>query len=458
MIPQQNRLYRRIAAKAFIFVLCSVNTIKAESDSDISLDRLLAIAANRPPIPDNLSGRDSRRKAIQLLGSRATTSIDDETRIVATLGQILADKDCGVSRQVSAVDFSNHCIEAAEALGRRGHIQFVPQFFAMMDCEPSLFLAFWSARRLNQGDAPPKELLQKGLRSPLESTRRHILSVIVDFEMTVMRTDVEKLVADDPERSVRSLAAMALRKIGDSRSAHVLLRAVEKDNGNIAAFEALAVVGNDAQVPALLALLNRSAGAIRDSVLKTLAQMPVTRPQPLSGVFLRELQQNPERPSLYAAAGLARFHDRRALPFLRKIVETNLQEDYEKGRMCARAIADAGGPDAVALLHEMVVSGWRRRHGEAEEALARLGDPSSARIVWPIYEKNPMRMVVSGWCGQIVGYKPALKVLAACADKELLESIRARAALATDDEKGALQRVIAKIEQRLSGIPASAPF
>jgi hypothetical protein len=347
---------------------------------------------------------------------------------------------------------------ASEALGQRGRIEFLPQLFAMMDCEPNLFSDFFLVRNLNERERPPEELLRAGLRSSFEMARASIINLIADYKLSAMRKEIEKLLLTDSSAWVRGAAAAALRRIGAPESAPALQRAIEKDPTNAAAFEAIAVLGGDAQVPTLLAFLDSSNPSPRNWALRALAEIKVKKQQPLIEAFLRELEKDPERPSLVAAAGLARFHDRRALPFLRKIVETKQKEDYADDRMCARAIANAGGPDAVALLNEMVVSGWRRHGSDVEEALAKLGDPSSARIVWPLYEKNPMRLVVSGWCGTIGGYRQAIRVLAACADKELLESIRARAALATDyPEKDALQRVVAQIEQRLTGKTAAAP-
>jgi len=407
------------------------------------LDDVLALATGARHVSLNSAEPMSQRDAIRTLGYRRAASVEEESKIAAALGELLADDDSSK--------------DAASALGQRGHIEFVPQLLAMTDCDPYLFAEFWKARWLNHGEAPPGELVDAALHSPLEAARRMMLSIIADYKLAGKLREVENLLENDSAPWNRGTAAMALRKIGDRASAPALLRAVQKDTANIAAFEALAVVGSDEQVPALLALLKISAGAVQEHVLQTLADMPVTKSQALVDTFLSVLEKNPDQPSLNAASGLARFHDRRALPFLKRIVAFS-QQDYERDRRCTRAIADAGGPDAAELLNEMLLSGWQSRR-YVEEAMARLGDPSSARVVWEIYEQHPVRLIVSGWCATTGGYHEGLKVLGACADRELLEKIRARAAETNESrEKSSLGRVVVAIERRLSGIPAGAPY
>ena len=440
MIPLGYRAFLQASAKAMFLLVCCSGMAAASALSNLPLDDILAIASGTRPASAYLSEPVYQHDAIRTLGYRPLTTAQEETKIAATLGALLSAEDTSLHKY------------AAEALGYRGRVEFLPQLFAMMDCEPHLFSDFFLTPAMNQRERPPEELLRAGLRSSFEGARSCIINLIAEYKLTAMRKEIEKLLETDSSARVRGRAAAALRKLGATESAPALQRAIEKDPSNASALEALGVLGSDAQVPTLLAFLDSHNPGTRDWAVRALAEIKVKKEQPLVEAYLRILEKNPERPPLMAAAGLARFHDRRALPFLRKIIETKEREDPQADRICARAIANAGGPEAVALLNEMVVSGWRRRGGDVEEAMAKLGDPSSARIVWPLYEKNPMRSVVSGWCMTIGGYKQAIKVLAACADKELLESIRARAALATDyPEKDTLRRVVAQIEQRLAG-------
>jgi HEAT repeat protein len=439
--PRYRALLQRAAAVVISIACCG--TAAADGLWNLPLDDILAIASGARPSPVYLPEPVYQSNAIHTLGYKPAASPEEETKIAATLGKLL-----------TAEDTSLHT-EAAKALGLRGRVEFVPQLFALIETEPYLFSAFFAARQLKRGAGPSEKMLRAGLRSKVDKARERIMAVIGDFKMVTMRKEIEKLLEGDPSESVRHQAGYALRKLGAVESAPVLQRAIETDPRNHGAFYALSALGGDAQIPTLLAALDSGDELTKTRALQTLSEIKVTNSKPLVEAFLRVLQQEPGAPSLSAASGLARFNDQRALPFLRRIAEIQ-PPDLGKDRICVSAIANAGGPDAVALLNEMLVNRWRNR-GHLEEAMEKLGDPSSARLVWAIYKKNPMRTVVSGWCMTIGGYKKAIRVLAACADKELLESIRAHAALTTGyPEKETFDRLVVLIEQRLSAKTTSA--
>ena len=298
-------------------------------------------------------------------------------------------------------------------------------------------------------------MLRAGLLSGNASAREYIVEIIGWRRIAKLRDEVEHLLETDSSERVRRESALALHRIGSVHSAPVLQRALEKDPRIDTAFQALGALGNDAQVPTLLTLLEAADSQTRARALDALAHIKVTNPEPVIAALLRVLEQHPDRPSLTAAAALADYKDKRALPFLRQLV-LNGRFDFLSEPQCIRAIGNLDGPESLALLHEMIGM-MRFARGEVEDALVKRADPSSGPVVWAVYLEHPVRLVISGWCATTGGYTEGLRVLSTCADKGLLEKIRARALATTESrEKHALTNLVAAIEQRLYGKRVSA--
>jgi HEAT repeat protein/PBS lyase HEAT-like repeat-containing protein len=407
-----------------------------------SLDDILALASGARPAATKFQSQVQRRDAVDRLRDWPVSSAEEEARIAAILGALLSSGDRDLQHN------------AAMALGKRGHVEFLSELFARLDCEPWLFRAFYFYQP-NASAAPPDEMLRAGLLLGNAAARECIVEIIGWRGIAKFRDDVEQLLDRDSSETVRRESALALHRIGSVHSAPVLQRALEKDPRVDTAFQALGALGNDEQVPTLVTLLGASDSQTRARALDALAHIKVTNPEPVIAALLRVLEQNPDRPSLTAASALAQYKDKRALPFLRQLV-LNGRFDFLSEPKCARAIANLDGPESLALLHEMVGM-MRFRGGDVEDALVQRADPSSGPVVWAVYLQHPVRLVISGWCGTTGGYTKGLKVLSACADKALLEKIRARALEATEyREKQALTNLVAAIEQRLFGKRVSA--
>lgn len=454
MSPALGYVLRYMVAAAVI-AISSCPAAARESLHRMPLDELIAIAAGQTAVQIDRSELIYPYNAIHTLGYRPAASPEEEAKIGTALVALLSAKELS-SRN-----------KAAESLGLRGRVDYLPQIFALLETEPYLFSAFFSGLRLypiqpRTADRlmPPVDILRAGLAAANPKARGCVLHVIGKYRAYALRTDVERLLEEDPSEDVRKGAGFILRTIGTTESAPALERAIAKD-GNAGAFYALGAFGSDAQVPALLALINSEHGP---AALNTLSEIDVTDPTPLIEAFLKVLQAEPERPSLSAAAGLARYRDARALPFLRRLVETQ-PPNHGHDQILVRAIANVGGPDAISLLNEMVGPPWQKRvssrnpsRGRLEIVLEELGDPSSGRAVWAAYLERPARMTNGGWCSVAVGYLAALPVLRACADAELLKSIRARAAETTEStERWILSQLLAEIESRLVTKKGSPP-
>ena len=439
------RVMLRLALNALLIFLTSFWTSVLAHPLPVgSLDDILALASGAGPATATSQIHAQRRDAVDRLRGWPAASAEQEARIAAALGELLSSDDQELRHR------------AAMALGMRGHVEFLSELFGRLECEPGLFRSFYFGQP-NNCAAPPDAMLRAGLLSDNATAREYVVEITGWYHIAAFRDEVEQLLDKDPSGWVRRESAVALQRIGSVRSAPALQRAIEKDSRNDAAFYALGALGTDAQVPTLVRLLADSDSKTRTLALRALAYIKVTNPEPVIAALLRVLEQNPDRPLLIAASALARYKDQRALPFLRQLV-VNTTLDFDSQRTCIRAIANLDGPESLALLHEMI--GMRRFYrGEIEDVLVQRSDPSSGEVVWAAYLKSPLRLVVSGWCATTGGYTDALRVLRVCADKKLLEKIRARAG-ETDEkrEKRALTNLVAQIEWRLSGVPAGAPF
>jgi HEAT repeat protein len=367
MLPGYRALLR-FAPQAALIIACGFALATPAALRDMALPDILRIASGDLPAPGSGPNPIDRETAIRQLGVRPAASPEEETKITATLGKLLSDND----RRLHHV--------AAWALGERGKIEFVPQLFAVMESEPQLFRSFYLARLNRGGGGPPEEMLRAGLLSRVDTVRENIVDLIGLYRAATFRQEVENLLDRDPSGFVRRQAAFALARIGAVESAPVLQRAIEKDPGNDGAFYALSYLASDAQVPSLLATLNSDNAKTRAQALATLSSIKVTNPKPVIDALYRALEQTPDRPPLLAAAALARYKDQRALPFLRQIVAGRRQE-LNGERTCVRAIASLGSPESLALLHEMVGTGWCRG-GDLEDELVKIADPSSGPVVW----------------------------------------------------------------------------
>ena len=116
----------------------------------------------------------------------------------------------------------------------------------------------------------------------------------------------------------------------------------------LAPYALAAKIGGDAQVPTIVASLDDSHPETRETALQALAYVKVKNPTPVVTALLHVLDDSPDAPPLLAACALAGFKDARALPFLRRIAERPGGE-FDSERKCVQAIANVGGPDALAL-------------------------------------------------------------------------------------------------------------
>jgi HEAT repeat protein len=422
------------AAGTLLLTLCTPGDVRANTLWEMPMTEVVAIASGARHTPVYLPEPIYPRDAIHTLGYRPAASLEEETLVVTTLAGLLSAKDESLHTR------------AAEALGRRGHTELLPQLFANLECEPYAFSAFFAGLRSEDGEGPPLEMVRAGLNSGAERVRQCILSLVVNLKISAVHAEVEDLLENDPAENIRLQAAFALRKIGSAESLPALERAIQRDPSNDPAIETLGMLGGDAQLPVLLRLLD---SIHHRAALKALAEIKVMHPRPLVDALLRVLQEQPDRSALTAAAGLARYHDKRALPFLRQVAATQNAE-FEADRTCVQALANIGGPDAVALLNEMLANGWKKR-GDLETVLAKMGDANSARLAWALYRQHPVRRVVSGWCETTAGYHEGLQVLRTCADGQLLEEVRTYASMTSEcTEERTLDRVVQDIEHRLS--------
>jgi HEAT repeat protein len=434
----RNGFNAAVALTILVSLHCTASAGAAAAAARPQLDEVIAIATSANPRGTAVRASSDAINAIKLLGKWTTASADDEAKIAAVLEELLEFDDPPIRRA------------AAGSLGGRGRSEIVPRLATLFAFDPRLFTQFYMFGPEARTPTPPLNLLLAALRSDQWQVRDDSLTVVTRYKVAGLREEAERIVELDPASSVRREAGLALEKIGTAKSVAVLTRVAVRYPDNDAALRALGALGGDAEVPVLLTLLEGNTNAtVRRNVLWALWRIKLTEPKPMLDGLVRVLEQDPML--LSAATILAGYHDARALKYLRRIVETPRQWEFMEDEGCVRAIADVGGPGATKLLNELVANGWYSR-AFIERELVKIGDANSARVVWSAYLEHPVRRVISGWCATTAGYREAFPVLAAYADRELLEKIRARASETPEcAEEKALSGLITSIEQRLRG-------
>jgi HEAT repeat protein len=337
---------------------------------------------------------------------------------------------------------------AASALGVRNYGDVVPRLVALLETNPSPLWIFLA--NLPNGDrAPPIELVRQALRARNPGSRLIALGKIREHKLALLRSEVEQTLETATTSDVRREAALALAQFR-SRESLPLLKRVFKEYPNCeGTISALSVLGSDEELPLLVDLLNSPYRQTKDQAFSALCRLDVRDPRPLCDVLLAALRREQKGDPISVVKTLVKYQDRRALSLIREFIETKPKLS-ETGHSYVRAMEKLGGPEAIALLNGMVDLGYHRSFG-IEHALARFGDPSSGPVVWRVYLQHPVRRVISGWCATTTGYSDAGPVLKACADRDLLEQIRRRAA-DTDEktEKRYLTNLAEQIEIRLA--------
>jgi hypothetical protein len=174
-------------------------------------------------------------------------------------------------------------------------------------------------------------------------------------------------------------------------------------------------------------------------------------PKPACDALLEALRDPAKEVRIDAMKSLAHFREVRAIPIIRDLVMDSSTMSLYDAPEFVDAIVTIGGPEAVGLLEEMMIT--RREVVYTESALVRLGSPTTGRVVWKEYLKAPFR-IEPNMGGDVwrTGYEDDFDLLTTCTDVSLLLEIRKRREEIGDtDEKWFLQRLISRIEARLSG-------
>jgi HEAT repeat protein len=442
MLPLLSRVKSRslpMCTAALAFFWCCAGIAAAESPPLPSLDETIAAAGTSEQSNRLTTDNRAQLAAVKALRSWPRTSAEDESRIATALGMLLQGSDPAIQ------------LHAANALGHRDRREFIPLLLAASESNPHL-LRNLVASLPNREANPPMEALRSALNAQNPRARAAAVELVGLCKAMALRPEVEALLDSDASGWVQTAAAEALGRLAASQSAPVLERAVRRTPPIIPAIDALWACGSDAQVPALIALLDSANAYVQTASVRALTRIKVVNPKPVCDALAGMIERESPAASPYAASVLLRYHDARGPSLFRRAIRSN-SVPWETKFAFVQAARDFGGPDTVPLLHEMLALGWRSNFG-VERALANIGDVSSGPLLWSAYLQMPIRRVVSGWCVTTGGYREALPVLEFCADRELLAQISARADQTTEkSEQRALCALVDRIEERLSSKP-----
>lgn len=432
-------------ALAFFVVFLLAASAAAELPSSASLDDVLALATRREQVtPANGYDLD-RCRAVQRLQDWPEASPENESRIADALQKALRASS------------GNIRVAGAMGLGRRRHGEVIPQIFALGVKDPSLVSAFFQVYALHRQTEPPVALLRRGLRSKNPALRQAILQATAACHATSLHVEARKVLTSDPAEWVREEAARTLTELGTPDAVPALRRALAVGLQRESVVFGLTQLGADADVAAVLPLLQAKRENLRRAVAEGLSNAKLVDPRPACDVLLTALHDPSAEVRFASLRALAHFREERAIPAVRELLTHPPRPvSWDDCEAYVQAISTIGGLEAIQLLDDMVGMGFGQRV-DLNRALARFAAPSSGRAVWQAYLRAPIREPVD-FHGMFeeVGW-----VLAACADEELLVQIQERLRTSNDPKETIiLQGVVEQVQARLQGAavsPAATP-
>jgi HEAT repeat protein len=412
-------------------------------EGDIPIAKLLALA-RRPEQNSARTGYDKVRcEALRLLVEQPKGPSLGEKAIKDALLAALSAEQPQV-RNAGAI-----------ALARRGYRSEIPRLFSMLEADPQAFLHFYRALESPQKDPPPLALFRKGLHSPNAAARAAVAEAACLCRAKALTSELQHLTESDTDSSVRDQAAIALALLGVRGMEDALLRLRDSGYKSLSFARALMELGGEEQVTWLLPLLWDKDPELKKLVAEGLGKMRSEDRETATLSLLVSLRDPSPEVRIASAQALASFREARAIPILREMLPETRDYSVEHRTALVQAVAAFGEELALPLLNDMLSWEFREECG-LEAALAKFGHPFSGIAAWNAYvedlEKstNPQYLVRE--------YTAALPIVSACADANLLKSIRKMAASAIDPEvksrlAGVVETVAKRVEKRVQKRP-----
>jgi HEAT repeat protein len=396
----------------------------------------LVALARRPAISSARTGYDDVRcEALRLLGERPKGTPVREKAIKDALLAALSAEQPQIRNS------------GAAALGRRGYRSELGRFFAGVEADPEPLVHFYRALDSPQKN-PPVEMLRKGLHSASAPARAAFAEVVGVCHIKALTGELKQLIESDTDPGVRDQAAIALALLGARDSRAALLRLRQRGYQSLSLVRAMIELGGDEQVQGLIPLLWDRDGEIRRLVAEGLGKMPLKDRKTATLSLLATLRDSSPAVRIASAEALASFGEAQAIPILRETLPEARNYSVEERTALVNAVAAFGEELSIPLLNDMLEWRFREECG-LEEVLAKYGHPSSGVAAWRAYvddlEKAKTRRYLVG------EYTSALQIIGACADADLLKSVRETAAAAADAQlKGRLEQVVDTIAKRVA--------
>ena len=429
----------------FLAVFLVATSAAAELPASATLDDVLALATRREQ-PTQVNGYDlDRCRAVERLQAWPETSPANEARIASAFQDALH----ATSGNIRAT--------GAMGLGRRGHGEAIPQIFAFGSEDPNLIGCFFSSYSFNRKIEPPVALFRRGLRSKNPDLRRAILLAIASCHAVALHVEVQRALASDPAEWVRDVAARTLTELNPPETVPALRRSLASGLQRENVVFGLTQLGGDADVAAVLPLLQAKRENLRRAVAEGLSGAKLVNSRPACDALLAALHDPSDNVRFAAVRALAHFRDERAIPAIRELLDHPPRPvSWDDCQAYVEALSAIGGREAIKLLNDMVGMGFRS-NVDLNRALARFASPSSGQAVWKEYLRNPIHEPLD-FHGM---FEEVVRVLVACADADLLKQVRERLDASNDsDEKFRLGEAVTEIEEKLkreASIPASTP-
>lgn len=393
---------------------------------------------------------------IELLISQANNQESDFHSRTEALKKLRDLEGIDLSESIRVREFLTTALEgdlsthAAWALGEMGDLSVAPRIFELGEEKPNLINCYFQLLEVSERSSTlPIHLFRDALASTNYEKRAHTLNAIAVFNIVELSGEIDYHLEFDESERVRDRAAAAIWKMNLTGSLNLLRLQFKKGERSVNLLYALAIMGGDEDIEKLLPLLksgNRyQISAITEGLVKGKLEDTKLARNAILEALIRE-GRDYEKVGIKA---LSHFQDDRLVPILKeRIINAGSKIRYDDARLYFDSLSQIGSPDALDSLHEFLMLGYAGKYN-IEQALVRIGNAESAKLVWSIYLKNPI-IPHNGECLISSGYSRAIIVLAECADGDLLEQIKSYTEKSTYwDERRSLNKTIQKIEDRI---------
>lgn len=228
----------------------------------------------RAAVPAALANMPDAKSVDPLVAALNDPEISVRIRAAAALGEIADPRAAGPLGAALAVRNEDLRLAVADALGKIGDGRAVEPLISLLESgnESILNKAIVALKRTR--DPRAVHVLTRFLTDPREPVRLRAVDALGQIGDAATAERLERVLRTDRSEEIRALAAKALGEIGEPGSLAALEMSLHDETSvRCQAIAAMGAVGDEAALPALLAMLKEPAPEIRYNAALALAQI-----------------------------------------------------------------------------------------------------------------------------------------------------------------------------------------